>query len=299
VLYRFIAIAITLLMAAPSAALAQKATKQKQAPQDARPVISILSIVPTQGEPGSSITLSGSGFSDQTTVFLGNTEIPARVTSSRQLSFEIPKLAPGLYAIYLRRDDGTTSKTYNFTVAPLKPVALSLTPDTVQTCASGREREVTITGRNFQEGSQLLFDGAVIASRFGSTENIAFIVPQLAGGLHQVQVKNPEETMTVPLALMINSRPEVTSVSQGEDFVNYYQLIIDGRNFQQSSLLTIDGKRLGSGEGPAGERERLIYFNCNRIVYERHPYDSTVKNFRLQVVNQNGEESAVVQVTAP
>jgi hypothetical protein len=299
VLYRFIAIAITLLMAAPSAALAQKATKQKQAPQDTRPVISILSIVPTQGEPGNSVTLSGSGFSDQTTVFLGNTEIPARVTSSRQLSFEIPKLAPGLYAIYLRRDDGTTSKTYNFTVAPLKPVAISLTPDTVQTCASGREREVTITGRNFQEGSQLLFDGAVIASRFGSSESISFTAPPLAGGLHQVQVKNPEETMTVPLALMINSRPEVTSVSQGEDFVNYYQLIIEGRNFQQSSLLTIDGKRLGSGEGPAGERERLIYFNCNRIVYERHPYDSTVKNFRLQVVNQNGEESAVVQVTAP
>ena len=297
--YRFIAIAITLLMAVPSVALAQKATKQKQSPQDTRPVISILSIVPTQGEPGNSVTLSGSGFSDQTTVFLGNTEIPARVTSSRQLSFEIPKLSPGLYALYLRRDDGTTSKTYNFTVSPLKPVALSLTPDTVQTCASGREREVTITGRNFQEGSQLLFDGAVIPSRFGSSESISFTAPQLAGGLHQVQVKNPEETMTVPLALMINSRPEVTSVSQGEDFVNYYQLIIEGRNFQQSSLLTIDGKRLGSGEGPAGERERLIYFNCNRMIYERHPYDSTVKNFRLQVVNQNGEESAVVQVTAP
>jgi len=299
VFYRFIAIAITLLMAVPSVALAQKATKQKQSPQDTRPVISILSIVPTQGEPGNSVTLSGSGFSDQTTVFLGNTEIPARVTSSRQLSFEIPKLSPGLYALYLRRDDGTTSKTYNFTVSPLKPVALSLTPDTVQTCASGREREVTITGRNFQEGSQLLFDGAVIPSRFGSSESISFTAPQLAGGLHQVQVKNPEETMTVPLALMINSRPEVTSVSQGEDFVNYYQLIIEGRNFQQSSLLTIDGKRLGSGEGPAGERERLIYFNCNRMIYERHPYDSTVKNFRLQVVNQNGEESAVVQVTAP
>ncbi|GFE59350.1 IPT/TIG domain-containing protein [Geobacter sp. AOG1] len=298
---RFVVAAVLLLMAIPAAGkqLAQKSTNSKPASQDTRPAISILSIVPTQGEPGNNVTLSGAGFSDKTTVFLGSNEIQPRVTGAKQLNFDIPKLAPGLYAIYLHREDGTTSKTYSFTVAPLKPVALSLSPDTVQSCATGRERDVTLTGRNFQEGSQVLFDGAVIASRFGSEESLSFTAPSVVGGLHQIQVKNPEETTTVPLALMINSRPEVTSVSQGEDFVSYYELVIEGRNFQQSSMVTIDGKRLGSGEGPAGERERLIFYNCNRLVYERHPYDSTSKGFRLQVVNQNGEESAVVQVTAP
>lgn len=302
---RFIIVAALLLMAIPATApaagnqLAQKPANLALAVQDKRPAISILSIVPTQGEPGSSVTLSGAGFSDNTTVFLGNNEIQPRVIGAKQLNFDIPKLAPGLYAIYLRREDGTTSKTYSFSVAPLKPVALSLSPDTVQSCASGGERDVTLTGRNFQEGSQVLFDGAVIASRFGSEDSLSFTVPHVAGGLHQIQVKNPEDTMTVPLALMINSRPEVTSVSQGEDFVSYYELVIEGRNFQQGSVLTVDGKRLGSSSGQAGERERLIYFDCNRLVYERHPYDSTPKNFRLQVVNRNGEESAVVQVTAP
>ncbi|WP_343213512.1 IPT/TIG domain-containing protein [Geomobilimonas luticola] len=302
---RFVAVSVLLLMAIPVTApaagkqLAQKSANSKPAGQDKRPAISILSIVPTQGEPGNNVTLSGAGFSDTTTVFLGSNEIQPRVIGARQLNFDIPRLAPGLYAIYLRREDGTTSKTYSFTVMPLKPVALSLTPDTIQSCATGRERDVTLTGRNFQEGSQVLFDGAVIASRFGSEEALSFTTPTVAGGLHQIQVKNPEDTMTIPLALMINSRPEVTSVSQGNDYVNYYELIIEGRNFLQGSVLTVDGKRLGSSSGPAGERERLIYFDCNRLVYERHPYDSTPKNFRLQVVNQNGEESAVVQVTAP
>ncbi len=302
---RFMIVAALLLMAIPATApaagkqLAQKSANPALAIQDKRPAISILSIVPTQGEPGSTVTLSGAGFSDKTTIFLGNNEIQPRVIGAKQLNFDIPKLSPGLYAIYLRREDGTTSKTYSFSVTPLKPVALSLAPDTVQSCATGSERDVTVTGRNFQEGSQVLFDGAVIASRFGSEESLSFTVPPVAGGLHQIQVKNPEDTMTVPLALMINSRPEVTSVSQGEDFVSYYELVIEGRNFQQGSVLTVDGKRIGSSSGQAGERERLIYFDCNRLVYERHPYDSTPKNFRLQVVNRNGEESAVVQVTAP
>ena len=113
----------------------------------------------------------------------------------------------------------------------------------------------------------------------------------------------------------MTTRPEIRSVSQGTNYVNYYNLNIDGRNFQQGSTvvvmeekslelvgqqMAVDVKRLQSGMGAAGaERDRVIFSNCNRMVYQRSPYSSVPKNFKVQVLNPDGAESAVVSVSAP
>ena len=291
----------------------------RQAPagtEAAKPAtINILSIIPSQGEPGTTVTLYGLGFTPDITVFLGNSELPAAVSSPKQLSFDLPRLEPGLYALYLRRDDGTTSKPYNFNVLAMKPIATSLSPDTIYSCASGRDREVTISGRNFREGSQVLFDGAAVRSRLSSSETISFTAPQVADGFHQVQVRNPEDTFSGVLGLVVDGRPEITGVSQGEETVNQYNLIIDGRNFQQNSALMVmeertyetngsalgvDTRRVTSLSANAVEREQMVFLNCNRIIYRRYPYSTTPKNLRIQVINlSTGSESSVFSISAP
>ena len=295
-----------------------KKTSSPPAGEVTAPPVTILSIIPAQGEPGMSVTLYGTGFSEKTTVFLAHMELPARVAGSQQLSFDILKLDPGLYALFLKREDGTTSRPYNFTITPLKPVATSLSPDTVYSCSTGRDREVTVAGHNFREGSQVMFDGAAVRSRFSSSESLSFSVPHVAGGLHQVQVRNPEDTLSGVLGLVIDARPEITGVSQGEQRdvnVTYYNMIIDGRNFQQNSTLVVmeeqsleenpsplavDIKRITSGSGTTTEREQLLFINCNRIIYQRHPYSTVPKNFSVQVVSPGSEgESSVVSVRAP
>ncbi|HEY6874327.1 MAG TPA: IPT/TIG domain-containing protein [Geobacteraceae bacterium] len=294
-----------------------KATKSAPADTEAEkaPSINILSIVPAQGEPGGTVTLYGTGFTRKTAVFLGSMELPAKVSGSKELSFDIPKLDPGLYALFLKREDGSASKPYNFSILPLRPVAVSLSPDTVFACATGHEREVAVSGRNFQEGAQVLFDGAAIKTGFSSPESLTFAAPQVAGGLHQVQVKNPADTVSGVLGLAIDAQPEITGVNRGDEYVNYYNLIIDGRNFQQNSALVImeertleetpsrlavDVKRITSSSGSSTEREQILFINCNRIVYQRHPYSTIPKNFSIQVVNPGGGgESAVVSVSAP
>jgi hypothetical protein len=291
------------------------ASRSGQAREEQPRQITILSIIPAQGEPETSVTLSGSGFTDKTVAFLGNTAAPTEVLSSRQLSFDIPRLSPGLYALFLRNADGTTSRTYNFNLLPPKPVVDSLSPDTIQYCSSDKEREVVIAGRNFQERSQVLFDGAAIRGHFNSQESISFTAPRVAPGLHQVQVKNQGETLSGTQGLFIDGRPEIDSVTAANDFVNYYNLVIGGRNFQQDSTVVVseerdpdqtgsqgtiaEVKRLRSGTANASERERLIYVNCGQIIYQRYPYSTTLKNFNVQVVNPGGEESSVVQVSAP
>jgi hypothetical protein len=307
------------LLSAPlsssAAEIGTAAPRSVQAKDEQPRQITILSIIPAQGEPETSVTLSGSGFTDKTVAFLGNTATPTEVLSPKQLAFDIPNLPPGLYALFLRNADGTTSRTYNFNLLPPKPVVDSLSPDTIQYCSPDKEREVVIAGRNFHDRSQVLFDGAVIRGHFNSRESLSFKVPRVAAGLHQVQVKNQGDTLSGAQGLFIDGRPEIDSVTAADDFVNYYNLVIGGRNFQQDSTLVVseerdpdqtgsqgtiaEVKRLRSGTANASERERLIYVNCGRIVYQRYPYSTTLKNFKVQLVNPGGEESSVVQVSAP
>lgn len=261
---------------------------------------SILSIIPAHGEPGSKVSIFGSGFGERAAAFLGSVEIPAKVTDGRQLEFVIPQLDAGLYALYVKRSDGAIGRVYNFTVLAPRPQLSTLVPDSLSYCAEGTNREVTANGKNFGETSVLLFDGAVINSRLVSTEQIRFTLPQVTGGLHQITVRNDQEAGSLPLAITIETRPEISQVSIGNEFVNYYELNIYGKNFSQNSSIYVDGQRIGGKGGlEMGDREKLIFLDCTRLIYQRYPYSSTNKDFRIQVVNQGGEGSQVVNVTAP
>ena len=246
----------------------------------------------------------GSGFGAQASVYLGSVEIPAKITEGRQLEFVIPQqLDPGLYALYLKRSDGTVSRPYNFSIQPLRPVLSAVSPDVISSCAQGTEREVTARGHNFIETSQLVFDGAVLKSRFVSAEALSFNVPQVLGGLHQVVVRNSPDNGTVALGLMIETRPEIVQVMIGSQYVNYYELVIVGKNFQQNSSIYVDGQKIGGLGGQGGqdlaEREKLIYVDCTRLVYQRHPFSPVNKDFRIMVMNPGGEASQIINVTAP
>jgi hypothetical protein len=256
----------------------------------------ILSIIPSQGEPGKQVTLMGAGFTADTVAWLGTAAVPTAMISDRQIEFIIPKVAPGLYALYLKRADGAISKIYNFPVLSPKPVIDSITPDTVFGCAPDQERIATVSGRNFQENSAILFDGGAIRSMNTSPEALSFTVPHnVLGGQHNIQVKNPDDMVSGTMAFYIDMKPVIHAIQQGEERVNTYELILEGHNFQQGSTVVVDGRQVYNST----DRDRSRFVNCTRIVYERYPYDRTPKTLRIQVVNPNGEESPVVTITAP
>lgn len=289
--------------AAPGVAETEPAQRQRANTQVSQPAavpVSILSIIPVQAEPQARVMLFGSGFGESATVFLGAPRSRRRSPMVVRPNSTSPQLEPGLYALYLKRSDGNIGRPYNFTVLPLRPVLSGLTPDQINSCAQGREREVTALGRNFTERSQLFFDGAAIRSRFISPGEIVFSVPQVAGGLHHVMVKDTPENASVTQGLTIETRPEITQVTVGTEYVNYYELLVEGRNFNQDSSIYVDGQRIGGpSRQESGERERVIYIDCGHLVYLRFPYSPVNKDFRLQVVSRNGEGSQVVTVTAP
>ena len=272
------------------------------APSPVSPVAApaVLSIIPAQAEPGAKVMIFGSGFGTQASAYLGSMEISSKLTDGRQLEFTIPpQLEPGLHALYLKRSDGTVSRPYNFTVLPLRPVLNGLS-HVLGSCAQGAEREVSARGYNFVETSQLVFDGAVLKSRFVSAESLLFTVPQVPGGLHQIVVRNGPENATVALGLMIETKPEIAQVMIGNQYVNYYELIIVGKNFQQNSSVYVDGQKIGGQGGQdLAEREKLMYVDCTKLIYLRHPYSMVNKDFRVMVMNPGGEGSQTINVSAP
>jgi hypothetical protein len=295
------ALVVAVVLAVSTLSQAETASGQqgRRIPEAKLPPLSVLSIIPAQGEPGTTVTLNGTGFSGATTAMLGIQELPSTVVGGKLLSIVLPDLAPGVYALYLKREDGATSRAYNFMMLAQKPVAALLVPDTISSCASGKEREVVLSGANFQSGTRILLDGAAITTRFISTSALSFLAPQLGPGLHQVQVLNPPEALSGTLAFFLDSRPEILGVTVGNEYVSYYELIVSGKNFQQTSVLVADGVRVGSRSPAVGDRDQLVYQGCNQILYQRHPYDPSPKEMKLQVVNQNGEESNLFSISAP
>ncbi len=280
-----------------------KRVKSENAPKPVPVIVpvTILSIIPAQAEPGAKVSLSGTGFGENASVFLGSVEITPRITGAKQAEFNVPpQLEAGLYALYLKRSDGMTGRSYNFTVLPSRPVLSSLQPSLISSCAAGREREVIARGSNFGDTSMLFFDGAALTSSLLSPETISFTVPAVPGGLHQVLVKNAPENSSVPLTLAVETRPEIGQVTVGNEHVNFYELIITGKNFNQNSSVYVDGMQIGGRGGQdMTEREKLIYVDCTKLIYQRHPYSPVNKDFRLQVVNPGGEGSQVITVTSP
>lgn len=300
----FIVVCCIALAGSASAAERPKRVKKAEnvpAPVAAPAPVTLLSIIPAQAEPGATVTLSGSGFGESASVFLGAVEIPARVSAAKQAEFTLPpQLEAGLYALYLKRSDGVIGRSYNFTVLPLRPLLKSLQPAQISSCAVGKEREVIAGGANFNATSLLFFDGAALAASLQSPESMVFTVPNVPGGLHQVQVKNAPDNSSVPLNLSVETKPEIGQVTIGNEYVNFYELNVFGRNFTQNSSVYVDGMQIGGRGGQnMAEREKLIYIDCTKLIYQRHPYSPVNKDFRLQVVNPGGEGSQVITVTAP
>lgn len=292
--------ALTAFTSPPSSAAPVKKSPKKTAPAVTReePLspYTILSIIPSQGEPGKRVSLMGSGFTADTLVWLGTLTVPTAVISDRQIEFEIPRVDPGLYALYLKRPDGAISRIYNFPIQAPKPVIEAITPDTVFGCAPDQERLVTLSGRNFQDSSAVLFDGGAIRSSYTSPESLSFTVPHnVLGGQHNIQVKNPDDIVSGTAAFYIDMKPVIHAVHQGEERFNSYELILEGHNFQQGSAVVVDGRQIYNST----DREKSRFVNCTRIIYERFPYDRNPKSLRIQVVNPNGEESPVMSVSAP
>lgn len=271
------------------------ASPQKQSPQSTGVIF--LSIAPTQAEPEALVSITYGGEIRGARILLGGDELSFQQLEDRKITFTVPAgKMPGQYALTVRSVEGV-SRSYAFTVLPLKPLVTKIEPDRITACRHNGVQHVVVYGKNFTETSQVVFDGAALSSKYLSSESLSFVLPRVAGGLHQVAVKNAHEIAT-PVGLQMITAPAISSVSIGDDRVSSYDLVLAGENFQQNSIVIANGNQISSSSDMQAGGQ-LTYIDCNRIVYQRRPYSSTRQELRIQVVNPGGEISQIYVVSAP
>jgi hypothetical protein len=279
--------------------------------------LEIVSVSPGAAPPGATVTIAGGPFGAQVRVVLGGRKLaPARL-GQRELAFTVPALDEGEYALSLREGTRTSPRPFTFRVISPAPVIRSLHPTNIDECSTEEQRRVVVEGVHFHPGAKVLLDGKVVPHARSGETTLNFTVPPLPAGIYGVQVVNPDERKSLPHSLWFNNLPEITSVRQGEDFVNYYELVIEGKNFSYSSALVVSEYPVGffdlppqqrtvtsqgSGPDPVQGRsisDNLYFVDCHTLIYNRYPYSTQPKQVILQIINPDGKKTATYSVSIP
>lgn len=265
--------------------------------------LEITSLFPSTVTPGATVTLTGGPFAAGDIVLVGDRRFVVTALESTRLTFTLPELAAGEYALTVERAGQRSERHFMLRVVLPPPRIDLLSPATLDSCIVAGQRQVTVSGSNFQPSANLLLDNTAIAIDKLDSGEIVFTLPAVKPGLHQVQVVNPDNQSSLPHGLFLSSTPELTAVQTGDDRTLDYDLILQGKNFFFDSRLSVNGEVVGKTVGdmsPDGSLRQMVrYVDCSTLIYMRRPFMREPRELSLQVINPGGEQSNVYQLTAP
>jgi hypothetical protein len=283
------------------------------------PAVELTAVYPQIAYAGSPVTLIGGPFGPEIRIDLAGRLLRPSSIGPRQLVFLAPPLPVGDYALFLRDGEQTSPQTFSLRIELPPPVINALVPDRLDECATPEQRQVSLRGAAIQSGAQLLLDGAVIPFSHEDEQSLSFTPTPLRAGSYGLQLVNPDGKKSLPHTLWISNLPEIESVSEGENFVNYYQVLIRGKNFFHNSVLLISEYPGGFDDLPPRQRfipaqgsaafsgdrarlsqsENLRYQDCHTLVYNRYPATGQAIRLVLRIGNPDGQQSEPFEVSLP
>lgn len=109
------------------------------------------SIGPTRGQTGVTVTLAGEGFGSTTgSVLVGATAATVTSWSSTSVTFTVPNVAAGSYAVTLKKSSGVAANTINFTKLTAKLIPVTFT---VNNATTNFGENVFLTGSTVELGN--------------------------------------------------------------------------------------------------------------------------------------------------
>jgi len=281
--------------------------------------VEISSVYPKVATVGTPVTVIGGPFGQEVRIDLGGRELRPQSIGPRQLVFIIPQLPVGDYALFLREGTQTSQQTFSLRIELPPPAITTLAPDHLDECSTPEQRQVSLRGENIQAGVKLLLDGAVIPYDREDDQSLSFAPAALRAGSYGLQLVNPDGKSSLPHTLWISNLPEIDSVSAGDNFVNYYQVVISGKNFFHNSVVLITEYQSGFGDLPPRQRfipvrgqgasnssqareglaENVSFQDCHTLIYNRYPPSGQAMRMVLRVGNPDGQQSAPIEVSLP
>ena len=157
----------------------------------------VTSVSPTSGSTagGTTVTITGTGFTGATKVVFGTVAATSfSVVSSTEITAVSPAQAAAWHNIYVTTPSGTsapvTADQFTYVVSP--PTVTSVSPTSGSTAGG---TTVTITGTGFTGATKVVF-GTVAATSFSvvSSTEITAVSPAQAAAWHNIYVTTPSGT---------------------------------------------------------------------------------------------------------
>lgn len=199
----------------------------------------IMGMYPTEGQPGTTVNLVGTGFGLVqvpllSTVKVGGTTANVTVWSDVLIRFTIPTVGLGNQEVKVSTLSGSASTIFNVTAPLPAPVINSLTPSSGQ-AGTG----VTIDGSNFgswQEGCAVIFGSTEIILATWGPNQIVFTVPDgTSPGNVSVKVKTLSGTSAAKTFTVLATAPApvIATISPNPAAIGS-EVTIAGSNFGSS-----------------------------------------------------------------
>ena len=283
--------------------------------------LDITSLAPVRGTPGTLVAIEGGPFSPTTQPFLGEQYVVPRIVQDNHLEFTVPFLPAGNYLLTVQDKAAVAPQSFQFEVMAPTPEISSINPRVIDICSIDSEAEVQVNGRNFMPGAEIMVNNKLVPSHVISPTTLEALLPEFQQpGVYGVMVRNPDGAISLPYSLSVSSIPEIYSVERGADFVTYYEIIIHGKNFLFNSIMVLqesesgspartyqqfsfvprsDAPAEGDGRTIAPQSDRLIFVDCQTLIYQRHPYSYQNKELGLQIFNPDGGNTGLFYVSLP
>jgi hypothetical protein len=192
----------------------------------------ITSFTPTSGAVGSTVTVTGSGFTGTTAVSVDGYPATFTFVNNSQLTFVVPKGA-STGAIHVKNAQGLGASTTDFTVVGI-PDITGFTP------ANGPVgTTVTVTGSSFTGTTAVSVDGYPAIFTFVNDGQLTFTVPKGAstGAIH---VKNAQGLGASATNFIVVGIPVITSFTPTSGPVGTV-VTVQGSSFTGTTAVSIDG----------------------------------------------------------
>jgi uncharacterized delta-60 repeat protein len=214
------------------------------------PAPTLVNFAPASGLVGTSVTVTGTNLTGASALTLNGVAVSGfTVVDATTLTFVVPTGATsGLVAV--TTPGGTATSTVAFTVVLPTPTIANLAPSTA--VAGSGDFTLVVNGTGFLAGSVVNFNGATLATTYGSATQLTAAVPAAAikaAGTYAVAVANPsvalggtstsvDFTVTTPAPTLVSFAPASGLVGT--------TVTVTGTALTGATAVTLNGASVGS-----------------------------------------------------
>ncbi|MFY9607611.1 MAG: hypothetical protein WAU45_03245 [Blastocatellia bacterium] len=249
-----------------------------------------------------SIKVTGRNFRASSAISIEGVELNTLLRRDNELEARVPaQLANSVGTLRVRVKDLAVSDLVSANEKLLVlfgPRISAVRPSVNKIVAGDGKLSLSITGKNFREGAEVVLGGAVMPAervRLVSRSLITLSVPQeltQESGTLPVVVRNPEGGVSGTAILQVRG-PEITRFRPGKLFAGTSNVAVDirGRNFRKRARVYVgDGAQLNF---PV-DRRHVRFRNSTRLVVtltdNLNRLLTSPGAIKFQVVNPNGAE---------